>query len=168
MIEIYKSHGWYFIIVPKVAFPTFVENYVLTCRVGTHLKFHGFPLAFFTDALGVLNVQFERTEAGFFYKQSHPLITPHVTEDGIVPFEAMRDYILPEIISHYPKLTMKYYDTILCVWPYTQTFWTMKRRNPNHWKLDSYLQMKPLRHSPCQDKKIFTSLNELLGEEESC
>ncbi|GFU74673.1 hypothetical protein TNCV_2648421 [Trichonephila clavipes] len=77
----------------------------------------------------------------------------------------MRDYILPEIISHYPELTLKYYDTILYVWPYTQTFWTMKRRNPNHWKLDSYLQMKPLRHSP--DKKIFTSLNDLLlGEED--
>ncbi|GFY11864.1 hypothetical protein TNCV_4973641 [Trichonephila clavipes] len=83
-------------------------------------------------------------------------------EDGIVPFKAMLDYILPEIISHYPELTMKYYDTIICVWP--QTFWTMKQRN--HWKLDSYLQMKPLRYSPCQDKKIFTSLNELLGEKD--
>ncbi|GFV04941.1 hypothetical protein TNCV_4476591 [Trichonephila clavipes] len=77
------------------------------------------------------------------------------TEDDIVAFEAMLDYILPEIISHYPELTLKYYDTLLCVWPYTQTFWTMKRRNPNHWKLDSYLQMKPLRHSP--DKKVFTN-----------
>ncbi|GFW38952.1 hypothetical protein TNCV_1829461 [Trichonephila clavipes] len=163
MIEIYKSHGRYYIIVPKVAFPTFVENYVLPCRA--YLEFHGFPLAFFTDAAGVLNVQFERTEVGFFYKQNHPLITPHVTEDGIVPFEAMRDSILPEIISHYPELTLTYYDTILYVWPYTQTFWTMKRRNPNHWKLDAYLQMKPLRHSP--DKKVFTSLNDLLlGEED--
>ncbi|GFY11863.1 hypothetical protein TNCV_4973631 [Trichonephila clavipes] len=70
MIEIYKSHGWYFLIVPNVAFPTFVENYVLPCRVGTHLKFHGFPLAFFTDAPCVLNVQFERTEAGFFCKHN--------------------------------------------------------------------------------------------------
>ncbi|GFS80754.1 hypothetical protein TNCV_86701 [Trichonephila clavipes] len=87
-------------------------------------------------------------------------------EDGIVSFEDMRDYILPEIISHYPELTLKYYDTILYVWPYTQTFWTTKRRNPNHWKLDSYLQIKSLRHSPCQDKKIFTSLNELLEEED--
>ncbi|GFS58303.1 hypothetical protein TNCV_2474831 [Trichonephila clavipes] len=76
MIEIYKSHGWYFIIVPKVAFPTFGENYVLPCRVGDHLDFHGFPLVFFTDASGVLNVQLERTVAGFFYKQNHPLITP--------------------------------------------------------------------------------------------
>ncbi|GFV98947.1 hypothetical protein TNCV_3390101 [Trichonephila clavipes] len=113
MIESYKSHGRYYIIVPKVAFPTFVENYVLPCRA--HLEFHGFPLAFFTDAPGVLNVQFERTEARFFYKHTHPLITPPVTEDGIVPFEAMRDYILPEIISHYLKLTLTYYDTILCV-----------------------------------------------------
>ncbi|GFW78500.1 hypothetical protein TNCV_5110411 [Trichonephila clavipes] len=112
----------------------------------------------FTDTPGVLNVQFERTEAGFFYKQNHPLITPHVTEDGVVFFEAMRDYILPEIISHYPEFTMKYYDTILYVWLYTETFWTMKRRNPKHWKLDSYLQIKPLRHSPCQDKKVLTSL----------
>ncbi|GFX37475.1 hypothetical protein TNCV_1906251 [Trichonephila clavipes] len=108
MIEIYKSHGGYFIIVPKVAFPAFVENYVLPCRVGTHLEFHGFPLAFFTDAPGVLNVQFQRTEAGFVYKQNHPLITSHLTEDGIVPIEDMRDYILHEFISHYPELTMKY------------------------------------------------------------
>ncbi|GFX65835.1 hypothetical protein TNCV_2043681 [Trichonephila clavipes] len=120
----------------------------------------------FTDAPGVLNVQFERTEAGFFYKQNHPLSTPHVLKDGIVPFEAMRDYIMPEIISHYPVLTMKYYDTILYVWLYTQTICTMKRRNPNHWKLDSYLQIQPLKHSPCQDKKIFTSLNELLREDD--
>ncbi|GFT76338.1 hypothetical protein TNCV_564891 [Trichonephila clavipes] len=163
MIEIYKSHGRYYIIVPKVAFPTFVENYVLPCRA--HLEFHGFPLAFFTDAPGVINVQFKRTGVGFFYKQNHPFITPHVTEDGIVPFEAMRDSILPEIISHYPKLTLTYYDTLLYVWPYTQTFWTMKRRHPNHWKLDAYLQMKPLRYSP--DKKVFTSLNDLLlGEED--
>ncbi|GFX70754.1 hypothetical protein TNCV_1337161 [Trichonephila clavipes] len=63
MIEIYKSRGRYYTIVPKVAFPTFVENYVLPCRA--HLKFYGFPLAFFTDAPGVLNVQFERTEDGF-------------------------------------------------------------------------------------------------------
>ncbi|GFW90546.1 hypothetical protein TNCV_565841 [Trichonephila clavipes] len=162
MIEIYKSHGQYFIIVSKVAFPIFVENYVLPCRVETHLEFRGFPLAFFTNAPGILNVQFERNEAGFFYNQNHPLITSHVTENGIVSFEAMRDSIMPEIISHYPILTMKYYDTILFVWP--QTFWTMKQRN--HWKLDSYLQMKPFRHSPCQDKKIFTRLNELLGEED--
>ncbi|GFW95403.1 hypothetical protein TNCV_2971251 [Trichonephila clavipes] len=108
MIEIYKSHGRYYIIVPKVAFPTFVEKYVLPCRA--HLEFQGFPLAFFTDAPGVLNVQFERAE------------------------------------------------------PYTQTFWTMKRRHPNHWKLDSYLQMKPLRHSP--NKKVFTNLNDLLREED--
>ncbi|GFX06620.1 hypothetical protein TNCV_382161 [Trichonephila clavipes] len=60
MIEIYKSHGRYYIIVPKVAFPTFVEHYVLPCRA--HLEFYGFPLAFFTDAPGVLTVQFERTE----------------------------------------------------------------------------------------------------------
>ncbi|GFY77631.1 hypothetical protein TNIN_165001 [Trichonephila inaurata madagascariensis] len=46
MIEIYKSHGRYFIIVPKVTFSTFVEHYVLPCRVGTCLEFHGFPLAF--------------------------------------------------------------------------------------------------------------------------
>ncbi|GFX86635.1 hypothetical protein TNCV_1994971 [Trichonephila clavipes] len=119
----------------------------------------------FTDAPGVLNVQFERTEVGLFYKQNHPFITPHVTEDGIVPFEAMRDSILPKIISHYPKLTLAYYDTLLYVGPYTQTFWTMKRKHPNHWKLDSYLQMKPLRHSP--DKKVFTSLNDLLmGKED--
>ncbi|GFY06422.1 hypothetical protein TNCV_3652091 [Trichonephila clavipes] len=64
MIEIYKPHGRYYIIVPKVAFPTFVENYVLPCRA--HLEFHGFPLAFLTDAPGVLNVQFELTEVGFF------------------------------------------------------------------------------------------------------
>ncbi|GFV35150.1 hypothetical protein TNCV_1414661 [Trichonephila clavipes] len=44
MIEIYKSHGRYYIIVPKVAFPTFVEHYVLPCRA--HLEFYGFPLAF--------------------------------------------------------------------------------------------------------------------------
>ncbi|GFU00052.1 hypothetical protein TNCV_2345961 [Trichonephila clavipes] len=164
MIEIYKSHGRYFIVVPKVTFPTFVENYILPCLVGTLLEFHGFPLAFFTDAPGVPNVQFERTEAGFFYKQNHLLITTHVTEDGIVSFEAMRDSMLPEIISHDPELTLKYHDTILYVWPCTQTFWTMKRRNPNHWKLDSYLQMKPFRHSP--DKKVFTSLNDLLGEDD--
>ncbi|GFS98128.1 hypothetical protein TNCV_3850001 [Trichonephila clavipes] len=139
MIEIYKSNGRYFLIVPKVAFPIFLENYVLPCRVGTHLKFHGFPLAFFTDAPGVLNVQFERTEAGFFYKHSFPSIPPHIQEDGIVPFEAMRDYIQPEVLSHCPELTMKYHDTNLCVWPYTQNFWTMKRGNPNNWKLDSYL-----------------------------
>ncbi|GFW02693.1 hypothetical protein TNCV_2457071 [Trichonephila clavipes] len=166
MIEIYKSHGRYYIIVPKVTFPTFVEHYVLPCRVGTLLEFHGFPIDFFTDAPGVLTVQFERTVAGFVYQQNHPFITPHVTEEGIVPFEVMRDSLLPEIISHYPELTLRYYDTLLCVWPYTQTFWTMKRRHPNHWKLDSYLQMKPLRHSPCQDKKVFTSLNDLLGEED--
>ncbi|GFS87859.1 hypothetical protein TNCV_4081031 [Trichonephila clavipes] len=76
----------------------------------------------------------------------------------------MRDSILPEILNHYPELTLTYYDTILCVWPYTQTFWAMKRRHPNHWKLNSYLQMKPLRHSP--DKKVFTKLNDLLGEED--
>ncbi|GFS55014.1 hypothetical protein TNCV_2441081 [Trichonephila clavipes] len=63
MIEIYKSHGRYYIIVPKVTFSTFVEHYVLPCRVGTLLEFHGFPIAFFTDAPGVLTVQFERTEA---------------------------------------------------------------------------------------------------------
>ncbi|GFT06388.1 hypothetical protein TNCV_667611 [Trichonephila clavipes] len=41
----------------------------------------------------------------------------------------------------------------------------MKRRHPNHWKLDAYLQMKPLRHSP--DKKVFTNLNDLLlGKED--
>ncbi|GFU74692.1 hypothetical protein TNCV_2430821 [Trichonephila clavipes] len=151
MIEIYKSHGRYYIIVPKVAFPTFVEIYVLPCRVDSLLEFNGLTLAFFTDAPGLLNVQFERIEAGFFYKQNHPIITPHVTEEGIVPFEAMRDSILPEIISHYPELTLTYYDTLLYVWPYTQTFWTMKRRHPNHWKLDFYLQMKPLRYS--LDKK---------------
>ncbi|GFV24433.1 hypothetical protein TNCV_5024581 [Trichonephila clavipes] len=136
-------------IIQSSHFPPLWENYVLPCRVETHLEFHGFPLAFFTDAPGILNVQFERTEVGFFYKQNHSLITPHVTKDGIVPFEAMRDYILPEINSHYHELTMKYYDTILYVWSYIQTFWTMKQRS--HWKLDSYLQMKPLRHSP--DKK---------------
>ncbi|GFY32662.1 hypothetical protein TNCV_674171 [Trichonephila clavipes] len=136
MLEIYKSHGWYFIIVPKVAFPTFVENYVLPCRVETHLEFHGFPLAFFTDVPEVLNVQFERTEAGFFYKQNHSLITPHITENGIVPFEAMPSNLL----NHETKKPLEIGD--------------------------SYLQMKPLRHSPCQDKKIFTSLNELLGEED--
>ncbi|GFV78792.1 hypothetical protein TNCV_1718241 [Trichonephila clavipes] len=60
-------------------------------------------------------------------------------------------------------IILKYY-TILYVWPYTQNFWTMKRRNPNHLKLDSYLQMKPLRHFP--DKKDFTNLNDLLGEDD--
>ncbi|GFW11222.1 hypothetical protein TNCV_5132331 [Trichonephila clavipes] len=77
----------------------------------------------------------------------------------------MRDYILPEIISHYPESTMKYYDTILCLVLHSNIL-NHETRNSNHWKLDSYLQIKPLRHSPSQDKKIFTSLNELLGEED--
>ncbi|GFY68929.1 hypothetical protein TNIN_497421 [Trichonephila inaurata madagascariensis] len=76
----------------------------------------------------------------------------------------MRDPILPEIISHYPELTLKCHDTTICVW--TRTFRTLKQRNPHHWKLDSYLEMKPLRHTECQDKKVFTSLNELLEEED--
>ncbi|GFX70755.1 hypothetical protein TNCV_1337171 [Trichonephila clavipes] len=37
----------------------------------------------------------------------------------------------------------------------------MKRRNPNHWKLDSYLQMKPLRHSP--GKKNLYQLKRTVG-----
>ncbi|GFY56115.1 hypothetical protein TNIN_277661 [Trichonephila inaurata madagascariensis] len=73
---------------------------------------------------------------------------------------------LPDILSHYPELTLTYHDTTVCDWSYTQTFWTMKRRHPHHWKLDSYLQMKPLRHYSRLDKKIFISLNELLGEED--
>ncbi|GFX02773.1 hypothetical protein TNCV_4437551 [Trichonephila clavipes] len=100
-------------------------------------------------AFSMSNLNVSRLD--FFYKQNHPLVTPHVTEDGIVPFEAMCDSILPEIISHYPIMTTTYYDTIFYVWP--QTCWTMKQRN--HWKLDSYQQMKPLRHSPCQERKGF-------------
>ncbi|GFS52498.1 hypothetical protein TNIN_350021 [Trichonephila inaurata madagascariensis] len=112
MIEIYKSHRRYFIIVPKVTFPSFVEKYVLH-MLGLIWNFMDFQSHFFQSP-GV--VQFERTEGGFFYTQNHPLISPHLTKDGIVPFEAMRDCILPEIISHYPELILKCHDTIICVW----------------------------------------------------
>ncbi|GFX06223.1 hypothetical protein TNCV_642671 [Trichonephila clavipes] len=67
MIEIYKSHGRYYIFVPKVAFPTFVENYVLPCRVGTLLEF-----AFFTDAPPVFSLSNLNVPRGWIRLQTEP------------------------------------------------------------------------------------------------
>ncbi|GFX70554.1 ATP-dependent DNA helicase [Trichonephila clavipes] len=110
----------------------------------------------------------------FKTKGGQPFITPYLTED--VPFEVTPCYpelndTPEEIIGTFETGHLKRIvglqnccrmDTVLYVWPHT--FYTMKRRS--HRKLDSYLQMKPLRHSPYQDEKFFTSLKELLGEED--
>ncbi|GFY77632.1 hypothetical protein TNIN_165011 [Trichonephila inaurata madagascariensis] len=42
----------------------------------------------------------------------------------------------------------------------------MRRRHPHHWKLDSYLQIKPLRHYSRLDKENFYQLKRIVGEED--
>ncbi|GFW46587.1 hypothetical protein TNCV_1936571 [Trichonephila clavipes] len=57
-IKIYKSsQNDYYINVPNITFPSFVDNHILPYPVRTRLKFHG----------SFANEEFLRNEAGFLY-----------------------------------------------------------------------------------------------------
>ncbi|GFT02634.1 hypothetical protein TNCV_4848871 [Trichonephila clavipes] len=84
----------------------------------------------FTDAPGVLTRPSLNVPRLIRLPPEPSFITPYVIGEGIVPYEVMRDLILPEILSHYPELTLKYYDTLLLCFLHL-----CKRRHPHHWKL---------------------------------
>ncbi|GFU24925.1 uncharacterized protein TNCV_339831 [Trichonephila clavipes] len=89
-IEIYKSSQNYnYIYVPNRTFSTFVDNHILPCSVGTRLKFHGYA----SDSF--VNVEFQRTEAGFLYMQNiRRFPSPYFNRDGVVTPDALRALIL--------------------------------------------------------------------------
>ncbi|PRD26071.1 UNVERIFIED_CONTAM: hypothetical protein NCL1_39097 [Trichonephila clavipes] len=62
-LKSFVSQIYFYICVPNITFPTFVDNLILPCPLGTRLKFHGYA----SD--GFANVEFQRTEAGFLYIQ---------------------------------------------------------------------------------------------------
>ncbi|GFY61711.1 uncharacterized protein TNIN_226171 [Trichonephila inaurata madagascariensis] len=160
MIEIYKSsQKYYYIYVPNVTFPTFVDNHILPCPVGTRLKFHGYT------SEGFANVEFLRTEAGFLYipnMRFRPFISPYFNQDGMVTPDALRALILRGFKS-FPSLIMKYNTTTISIWARCQIFWNPPGIVPEDWKLDAYLQLKPLRHVRSRGKRIVTSLNGIVG-----
>ncbi|GFT23944.1 hypothetical protein TNCV_3207901 [Trichonephila clavipes] len=148
MIEIYKSsQNAYYIYVPNITFPSFVDNHILPCPMGTRLKLHG------SDRFA--NVEFLRTEAGFLYKQN---MFPYFNRGEVVTPDALRAFILRGF-KHFPSLKMKYNTTMVSVWARGQWFWNPPGIVPGGWKLEAYLQ--PLRHA--RGKRIVTSLNELRG-----
>ncbi|GFU74715.1 uncharacterized protein TNCV_2431051 [Trichonephila clavipes] len=153
MIEIYKSSpNAYYIYVPNITFPSFVDNHILPCPVGTRLNLHGYASDRFA------NVQFLRTEAGFLYKQNR---FPYFNRGEMVTPDALRAFILHGF-KHFPSLKMKYNTTMVSIWARGQWFWTLPGIVPGGWTLEAYLQLKPLRHA--RGKRIVTSLNELWGK----
>ncbi|GFT38382.1 uncharacterized protein TNCV_3064361 [Trichonephila clavipes] len=109
MIEIYKSsQNYYYIYVPNIIFPTFVDNHILPCPVGTRLKFHGYAFD------GFANVEFLWTEAGFLYIQNIRRF-PYFNRDEVVTPDALRAFIQRELKS-FPSLKMKYNTTTVSIW----------------------------------------------------
>ncbi|GFS58302.1 uncharacterized protein TNCV_2474821 [Trichonephila clavipes] len=155
MIEIYKSRqNYYYIYVPNINFPSFADNHILPCPVGTRLKFHGYASDRFAD------VEFLRTEAAFLYIQN---IFPYFNRGEVVTPDALRAFILRGF-KNFPSLKMKYNTTMVSIRAGGQFFRNHPRIVPGDWKLDAYLQLKPLQHAPSRGKRIVTSLNELWGE----
>ncbi|GFW25990.1 hypothetical protein TNCV_3316621 [Trichonephila clavipes] len=155
MIEIYKtSPNDYYIYVPNITFPSFVDNHILPFSVGTRLKFHGCDR--FAD------VEFLRTEAGFPYKQ---IIFQYFNWGAVVTPDALCAFILRGF-KNFPSLKMKYNTTMVSVWARGQFFWNHPEIVPGGWKLEAYLQLKPLRHTQSRGKRIVTSLNELWGQKQ--
>ncbi|GFW26010.1 hypothetical protein TNCV_3316821 [Trichonephila clavipes] len=147
MIQIYKtSPNDYYIYVPNITFPSFVDNHILPCPVGTRLKFHG------SDRFA--DVEFLRTEAGFLYKQN---IFLYFNRGAVVIPDALRAFILRGF-KNFPSLKMKY-NTMDSVWARGQFFWNHPGIVPGGWKSKAYLQLKPLRHTQSRGKRIGTSLN---------
>ncbi|GFY06423.1 hypothetical protein TNCV_3652101 [Trichonephila clavipes] len=133
MIEIYKtSPNDYYIYVPNITFPSFVDNHILPCPVKTRLKFHG------SDRFA--DVEFLRTEAGFLYKQN---IFPYFNRNEVVTPDALRAFILRGL-KNFPSLKMKYITTMVSVWARGQFFWNHPGIVPGGWKLEAYLQLKTL------------------------
>ncbi|GFW94129.1 hypothetical protein TNCV_1978691 [Trichonephila clavipes] len=96
MIEIYKtSPNDYYIYVPNITFPSFVDNHILPCPVGIRLKLHG------SDRFA--DVEFLRTEAGFLNKQN---IFPYFNRGAVVTPNAVRAFILRGF-KYFPSLKMK-------------------------------------------------------------
>ncbi|GFX60688.1 hypothetical protein TNCV_4917381 [Trichonephila clavipes] len=142
MIEVYKtSPNDYYLYVPNITFPSFVDNHILPCPVGTRLKFHG----------SFADVEFLRTEAGFLYKQN---ISPYFNRGEVVTPDALRAFILRGF-KHFSNLKMKYNTTMVSIWARGQWFWNHPGIIPGGWKLEAYLQLKPLRHA--RGKRIVTS-----------
>ncbi|GFX42420.1 uncharacterized protein TNCV_1519841 [Trichonephila clavipes] len=137
----FLSKLFYYIYVPNITFPTFVDNHILPCPVGTRLKFHGYA----SD--GFANVEFQRTEAGFLYIQNIRRFTsPYFKRDGVVTPDALRTLILRGFKS-FPSLIMKYNTITVSIWARCQIFWNPPGIVPEDWKLDEYLQLKSLRHA---------------------
>ncbi|GFY42079.1 uncharacterized protein TNIN_188241 [Trichonephila inaurata madagascariensis] len=164
MIEIYKSsQKYYYIYAPKITFPTFVDNHILPCPVGTRLKFH----AYASDRFA--NVEFQRTEARLIYIQNirfRLFVSPYFNQDRTVTPDALHALILRGFKS-FPSLIMKYNTTTVSIWARCQIFWNPPGIVPEDCKLDAYLQLKPLRHVRSRGKRIVTSLNELWGDAKS-
>ncbi|GFX71796.1 hypothetical protein TNCV_2010331 [Trichonephila clavipes] len=74
--------------------------------------------------------------------------------------DALRAFILHGF-KQFPSLKMKYNTTMVSIGARGQWFWTHPGIVPGGWKLEAYLQLKPLRHA--RGKRIVTSLNELWG-----
>ncbi|GFW11221.1 uncharacterized protein TNCV_5132321 [Trichonephila clavipes] len=128
MIEIYKSSpNYYYIYVPNITFPSFVDNHILPCPVGTRLKFHGYASDRFAD------VEFLWIEAGFLYTQN---IFPYFNRDEMVTPDALRAFILRGFKS-FPSLKMKYNTTMVSIWARGQFSWNHPGIVPEGWKLDA-------------------------------
>ncbi|GFT36441.1 hypothetical protein TNCV_2990761 [Trichonephila clavipes] len=149
MIEIYKTSPNDYIYVPNITFPSFVDNHILPCPVGTRLKLHGS----FAD----VEFLFLRTEAGFLYKQN---IFPYFNRNEVVTPDALRAFILRGF-KNFPSLKMKYNTTMVSVSARGQFFWNHPGIVPGGLKLEAYLQLQPLR--PARGKRIVVSFNELWG-----
>ncbi|GFU74773.1 hypothetical protein TNCV_2431631 [Trichonephila clavipes] len=155
-----ENHGWY-LVIGSTDLATYMnldriipKTIILPCPVGTRLKLHGYASDRFAD------VEFLRTEAGFLYIQN---MHSYFNRDEVVTPNALRAFILRRFKS-FPSLKMKYNTTMVSIWARCQFFFNHPGIVPEGWKLDAYLQLKPLRHVRYRGKGIVTSLNELLGD----
>ncbi|GFW24893.1 hypothetical protein TNCV_3846271 [Trichonephila clavipes] len=82
--------------------------------------------------------------------------------DGVVTPDALSAFILRGFKS-FPSLIMKFNTTTVSILALCQILWNPLGIVPEDWKLDAYLQLKPLRHARSWGKRIVTSLNELWG-----
>ncbi|GFX43035.1 hypothetical protein TNCV_2710801 [Trichonephila clavipes] len=58
---------------------------------------------------------------------------------------------------------MKHNTTMVSIWARGEFFWNYPGIVPGGWKLEAYLQLKPLRLAASRGKRTVTSLNELWG-----
>ncbi|GFQ71712.1 hypothetical protein TNCT_703411 [Trichonephila clavata] len=164
MPPLYRLDSHYLLIIHRWVYRNFVENCILNVPVGTELHINGRKDHYLTN-------RFVRTEEGFLYDpmvhadECNRFVFAYVSNpmEWILTPETMGTLILDGFDTKPPTLYVYTDQVKLLIWT-DHMVWTVGKRLHPDWKLVGYIQWKSVRNPQSEEKKVYKSFHEFLGE----